>query len=58
MKRKILPAGKTGTLLLVLMVVLRVSSLNAQESCPGLLSIDRIISSDEFQPERFGPVKN
>lgn len=57
MNRKIFHAGKTGILLLVLMIVLHVSSLNAQEPDPGLLTLDRIISSREFQSERFGPVK-
>jgi len=57
MNRKIFPASKTGILFLVIMVVLHVSRLNAQEPDPGLLTLDRIISSREFQSERFGPVK-
>ena len=56
MNRKILPAGKTGIFCFVIMVVLQVSSLRAQEPDPGLLTLDRIISSHEFQSERFGPV--
>ena len=57
MKKKNFSIDRLWILTSVLAVICLVSSLSAQESDPGLLNLDRIINSREFQSERFGPVK-
>ena len=57
MKRRIFIIDRLWILISVFAVICLVSGLSAQEPDPGLLTLDRIISSREFQSERFGPVK-
>ena len=51
-----MPKARPLSALLALSVIL-VSALSAQQADSSLLSLDRIFSSDEFTPERLGPVR-
>ena len=57
MKKRNFSIDRLWILTSVLAVICLASSLSAQEPDPGLLTLDRIINSREFQSERFGPVK-
>jgi dipeptidyl-peptidase 4 len=51
-----MPKARPLAALLPLSVIL-VSALSAQQADSSLLSLERIFSSDEFTPERLGPVR-